>query len=327
MLYNGQSIFDGIINQKVFIAGLLLFYIVDKFVKAGVISLDELKNILLFCAILQLILYFLQYAIGPEKMFLSCYYTTPALDSRVTRVRLYGSVANIGFSYIYILSTFSEPKKKFSKIVFILSTLLFAVIINQGRSYIIQMVALLIFALLLYKSGFSQKMIAFCVGVTIIVMAVNSDYFVNVMDTFQNSTVDSNNTIGVRLRSQEFYLNFWKNHPILVGGYSDPQNSHAVELAGVSNGYLFVDNGIFGLLFRYGILGVIWYLYTLLYMCRNGCIIFKQSGNSMLLLKVFSLLLGVMTSVSAFDGFGIFYKGLYLVFASNMQNDIHENKE
>lgn len=324
-LYAGQSVIDGISTQKVFIAGILFFYIIDKYVKCNYISLDEIIGVILFCAVVHMGLYFVQYLLGPNHMMLSCYYTTPGMDSSVNRIRLYGSTSYIGFAYTVILSKLANEEKKMRSYLFIALAILFAVLINQGRSFIVQYIVLFALSMVLYKGNFTKRAVALSVFVVVIAVFLNSTYFNTLIDTIQNTTINTYSTLGVRYRSQEFYLNFLESHPILGGGYPDPSNTSAQALAGISSGYLVVDNGIYGLIFRYGILGLLWYFGCIITMLVKGIRIFKNTGNSMHLLKVSTFIMGYMTSVSAFDGFGVFYTGLYLVFAANMENKIQKN--
>lgn len=325
-LYGGQSFIDGISAQKVFIAGVLFFCIIDKYVKCEYISLDEIFRVIVFCAIVQIFLYFVQFFLGPSHMLLSCYYTTPGMDSSVNRIRLYGSTSYIGFAYIAVLSNLDRVKKKTRSYAFIVLVLIFAMVINQGRSFIVQYVMLFVLSLILYKGNFTKRAFAMCLGVIIVAMALNSTYFNTLINTIQNTTISTYSTLGVRYRSQEFYLNFLANHPILGGGYPDPTNSSAQTLAGISSGFLVVDNGVYGLAFRYGLLGLCWYIACAITMLIKGIKIYRSTGNSMHLLKFSTFIMGYMTSVSAFDGFGVFYTGLYLVFAANLENAL-KNRE
>ena len=100
-LYAGQSIIDGISLQKYFTSGILMFFAVSKQINMGKLSFQDIIDICFWCSCAHMAIYFLQYLLGPDHMFLSCYYVTSAMDSRVLRLRLYGECNTITFSLIF----------------------------------------------------------------------------------------------------------------------------------------------------------------------------------------------------------------------------------
>lgn len=312
ILYRGQSVFDGLMCQKIFISGILLVAIVYKLVRCGKMQLEEIEKILMFCAVFHMVVYATQFIIGPDRMFLSCYYTTPRIDSRVNRIRLYGGTQYIMFSYILALTNLG--KKKRGNLLFIAGFIAYAIVVNQGRAFIVQAVALLLLALVLYK-GSGTKKIFFVIAVIIIVSFVlSSDFFSSLINTFNTTTTGSHDTLAVRYRAQEYYLSVLRMHPLLGGGYADIQNSNAYVLSGYSNGFIVGDNGVYGLAFRYGLIGIVWLVSCMIAFAKNGIKLMQKKQDSFLLLELATILIGFLTSVAAFDGIGIFYTGLYIIF-------------
>lgn len=312
LLYSGQSILDGIMCQKIFISGIFLVSVIYKLVNKGRMTLEEIERILKFCAIFHIVVYFLQFLVGPDRMFLSCHYTTPSMDARVNRIRLYGGTQYIVFAYILALANIGR-KKKWNN-CFIGLFIAYALIVNQGRAFIIQAFALLLFSLLFYKGSGTKRVVFLTTGVILISFILSSDFFSNLISTFITTTTSSHGTLAVRYRAQKFYIEFLRQHPLLGGGYADIQNANAYILSGYASGFLVGDNGVFGLVFRYGMVGLIWLVCCMINFVKNGIKLLRQYQDPFLLLEALTILIGFMTSVAAFDGIGVFYSGLYVIF-------------
>lgn len=320
-LYEGQSIIDGLSCQKIFLSGLILYFPLSRLIQKGELTFKDIIDVLFVCSCLHMLVYFVQYLVGPSHVFLSCYYTTPSMDSRVTRIRLYGSCYTITFSLIIcavnamnrLYDEVGSKKIMNKDLAFVVVANLFNAFIIMGRQMIISYIVIVICALFFAKKRGVTGLVIFAILIVVVGVVMNTGFVQEVISEYQGTTIDTHSTMGVRLRAQEFYANIIREHPILGGGYADTSISSAAIGSGYSSGYYIGDNGIYGFVFRYGLPGLIWAIALMLTFFKNGIRLSNQC-EKVVFIKLISLLVGIINSASWFDGLGIFYTILYLIY-------------
>lgn len=313
-LYSGQSIIDGILCQKFALAALSLYFPVANQIKRGKMTIDEVVHVICALAVFQIMVYTIQYIIGPNHVFLNCYYTTPRMDASVSRIRLYGTASNITFMIMYAATKVTSEKKKMKPLIMYLLGMYYMIVINQSRSAIVVCSIALIVALIFARGKSVKKASLIIVAVLLVAVFINSNFFQDLLETISNTTVNSHNTFAVRLRSQELYLGMLHEHPLLGGGYPDSSVSSAYILSGASQGIFAVDNGVYGFAFRYGIVGLIWLFLFFIISIKNGIYSIYNSRDCMPFMVLIPIIVGYMTSASWYDGFGFFYCIIYLLY-------------
>ena len=312
-LYNGQEFLDGLSCQKYMLIGVMMYFPITKLIKLGKISIEDLEKVLAICAVLQIILYFIQYILGPSHIFLSCYYTTPRNDSRVTRIRLYGYTYSIIANLMFCMNRIVKSEAKKKDYLYVIVTLIFAIVINQGRQYIVS-AAVIIFSAFIFANVKSYKKVVLLLLIVIIASNIYSlDFSQNLLSELSTTTVASSNTTAVRLRAQEFYLNILKDHPILGGGYADVSVYSAAIASGYTKKYFIADNGIVAFLFRYGYLGLI-FLIPLVISLIFGGIKGRKNKDVIAFMQLATMIVGVINDATWFDGFGLMYVFIYLIY-------------
>lgn len=312
-LYNGQGFLDGLSCQKYMLVGVIMYFPITKLIKLGKISMEDIEKVLAICAVLQIILYFIQYILGPSHMFLSCYYTTPGYDSRVTRIRLYGYTYSIVATLMFCMNRIVKGTAKKKDYIYAIITLAFAIIINQGRQYIVSVVVIIFSAFIFAKVKSYKKVVLLLVAAIIAANIYSLDFSQNLLSELSTTTVMSSNTTAVRLRAQEFYLNVLKDHPILGGGYADVSIYSAAIASGYTRKYFIADNGVVAFLFRYGYLGLI-FLIPLIISLIFGGIKGRKNKDVIAFMQLATMIVGVINDATWFDGFGLMYVFIYLIY-------------
>ena len=321
-LYSGQGLFDGVIGQIYGIAGLLLYFPISSLLHAKKITIHDLENVFIFCSVFQMIVYYAQFIVGPNHVFLSCYYLTESARESVYRIRLYGNVQPITIALFFCLNSILHSKNKMRSLIVIVMTIIFAIVINQGRAYIISIVILVIVAPLLKPQKKNKLFFILLLMAAIVYWLVNTDFFQNALAVFQTSNIDTrSDTVGVRLRAQSYFMETVRNHWLLGGGYPNVSVSSAYIAIGYELGYRLVDVGVYAFIYKYGLIGCLWALYILILLIKNGLHLRKTKNDVILLLEVILLLVGFFTSVSWFDGFGFYTLMIWIIYAEVLKGE------
>ena len=311
--YYGQSILDGISCQKYMLTGIMLYFPITALIKCKKISIAQLQAMLLFCAWFQIIVYSIQYVLGPNHIFLSCYYTTPAIDSRVIRIRLYGFIYPILISLIFVVNRIVNNKRWKGDILYTLASLFFAIVVNQGRQYIVLTVVIMLSGLILARTS-GPKKIPIIIFVIMVVSTLYSSSFVqDLVSQVTTATAETHSSIGTRLRAQEFYKEIIGKNLLLGGGYADNSIASAAAGSGYSLDYFVADNGIVAFIFCYGFLGLFLFIPLLLIFIKNGMRM-QKNGDCVVLMELCSILVGIANDASWFTGFGLLFTFIFLIY-------------
>ena len=326
-LYSGQSIISGLTLQKQFICAVFLYFPITKEIKLNRMSFQDIVDICFWCSCAHMFVYFVQYFAGSNHMFLSCYYTTPAMDSRVVRLRLYGSCYTVSFSLIFAIDELLSDVKigKVKNMFFVIAATAFNFVILQGRSNIVGTVAVILGTVILKRKTNNKKFIIMLAAFFAIYYVWDSGYLQGIVNEYITTTGDTYSTIAVRIRSQEYYLSILNEHPMFGGGYADTSVPNAALLSGYSQGYYIGDNGIYGFLFRYGLSGLLWAIPMFISFVYNGFRL-RMRGSVVVLTKFLLILVGIVNSASWFDGFGVFYTILFMVYIDTFEKGGRNNE-
>lgn len=324
-LYSGQNFLDGISCQKYLIVGLIMYFPITILIKQGELEFTDVIRVLRICAILQIIIYGIQYLAGSNHIFLSCYYTTPSIDSRVVRIRLYGYTYPIITSLAFCMNRIVNNEKWKGDYLYVVATILFAVFINQGRSYIVNTAVVIIVILIVAREQSLKRMGFILVAVLAIAVIYSSDFGQELISELLNTTVDSSNTIAVRYRAQELYLSVINSHPFFGGGYADTSVASAAAQSGYNSGYYIADNGVIGFLFRYGLCGLALLVPLVLIFLSNGLKL-RKYGEYVALTELCVLVAGYINNSTWYDGFGLFYIFIYIIYIESTLDTIEQSE-
>lgn len=85
-------------------------------------------------------------------------------------------------------------------------------------------------------------------------------------------------------------------------------------LVGIGSGYFVVDNGIYGYLFFYGLIGICWFLSLFSIFLKNGFFYYYRNRSSWILLMIVYLIIIIVMNCIWFFNYYFFYVVFILIF-------------
>ncbi|MFS0603737.1 hypothetical protein [Peribacillus frigoritolerans] len=244
-------------------------------------------------------------------MFLKVLY-----NYRYGTIRLYCDTAYMTLLVTFATVKFMNKEKILKNAFFIIAILAFIFIVNKGRSssiILLLTVALIIFlskSKLIYK--ISVMTIACFVGLYVFLQTETIQEFIAII--FQNA---DDFTYNVRLQSQQYYMSKLSSTSgawVFGFGYPNTTIPNSMAATGAYLGYLLADNGIYGFLFCYGLLGGIWYLYSLSVQIKSSAhLFFKKNRDSAMIVTVVIGMASIVTNVQFFYSYYSFYSVLVFI--------------
>lgn len=184
-----------------------------------------------------------------------------------------------------------QSKVRKRNIFEVVVALLYIVFIRKGRMISLCYITVFMLALLVWKGAAYKKVIVF-IGICIITGMLLSDemieYFLQALNGSQGDV-----NVVIRDSATSFYLNMVEKHPVLGGGYVNTTYEPAAHMAGIQYEYFFVDNGLVGYLYQYGLLGGIWNLLLFLKLARDGIKMIKEERDYTIALLLIYTLMGL----------------------------------
>ncbi|WHY71990.1 hypothetical protein [Fictibacillus enclensis] len=309
--YYGQSLISGILTQRAWLITMFLYFPFMALIRNGKLNFESFLSIMYKVVFFELILYFIQYFVGESMMFLKVIY-----NYRYGTLRLYCDTA-----YMTLLATFATVKfmnkeKIIKNAFFITAVISYVFIVNKGRSACMILLLTIALVILLSKSNIIYKIVimvlASFLGLYVFLSTETVQEFIAII--FQSA---DDVTYNVRLQSQQYYLsklNSTNGAWVFGFGYPNSTNPNSMAATGVYLGYLLADNGIYGFLFCYGLLGAIWYLYSLLVQIKSSIrLLYKKSKDSAMIVTVVIGLASIVTNVQFFYSFYSFYSVLVFI--------------
>ena len=256
--YNyAQSIISGLLTQRYWLATILLYFVLGYFVKKCQLTYDSFVKILNTIVIIELILYFLQFVLADKILFLQA-----NSNQRYGSIRLYCNTNYMVLAALIALEKALKKEKLLYNTLLTIAVIAYFLIIHKGRgAFIGLMIALSIVILLSHvKLRIKILFIAIAIGVGVFVL-LPSDVAQDLVNVLFNGERDG--TYEVRLNSQSFYISTWLKNPVsfIVGyGYGNSTQLNSLAATGALSGYLYADNGIYGFISCYGLIGLLWYI-------------------------------------------------------------------
>ncbi len=251
----GQSFSLGIRPQRYFIICLFLYFPISTLLYRGLIEWNDIKRIVKNVAKFQLLLFFIQFAVANQVHFLDI-----MINTRNGMPRLYGDCTMVNFAYLLVLNDFlADRDKKTNKanIIFLGVIILFYAFVRQGRAITFAALACLYFGIIFSKQRGARKLALMVAAGVAVVFLVQTPLMQSFIDAVLNSSSDIN--ANVRVMSQLFYLDSLADGHWLAGlGYVNTNCAAAVNASGILKGFFFADNGIYGFMYQFGLIGLTW---------------------------------------------------------------------
>lgn len=284
----GQSVFFGLRPQRQYILAWLLYFALVQVFDSRLIR-EKLIRSIRICAYIQLFLYFLQYLLANRIVFLNI-----IINERYGTPRLYGEFTFILLMFLISLSEqIASPTLIRRNVIEILATLCYIMFVRKGRMQTIVFIGLVVFALLKWKGAKTNKIFAFLILFIAAGFLLNDEIIELFMSAITNSSSESN--VEVRSLARTYYLEKLADSPWFGMGFINSDYIPAAKMAGIYNGYLVVDNGIYGYLYQYGLIGLAWCLALLGKLLHDGWILAKVKNDYTLILYVIYVIVGAQS--------------------------------
>lgn len=256
-MLHGQSLKQGILPQRFMIGGFLLYFVLMRYMNNKKYGMESIEKIFLAIGYLELVFYIIQYLLINKLLFLQITYT-----NRLGGIRMNLGAIGIPYVIFYSLNRLFENKEKSWKwIVSLIAGFFYVIVITKTRIVLIAYIIAIIGGFLIWKKGGRKKFIIFFILIAFIIYLTQTDLFAYLTEGIKGADLSAQ----TRQLGREYYLAKIIKHPILGCGYINTNNAAAVTYAGVysiSTGIIaWVDLGIYGLTFFFGLVGFIWFIF------------------------------------------------------------------
>ncbi|MDK0933371.1 hypothetical protein P5F48_09355 [Clostridium perfringens] len=306
-----QGILLGIFTQRAWIATMFLYFPLMQMIIRKKITLIQLEKILYFVVTIELIIYFVQFIVGPSKVFLHV-----NNNIRYDTLRLYCNVDYMLLLMIISIDKLLQRKKIFKNLLYIIFIFSYILIVNKGRGASATFLIAAAITIIFSKSEKIYKIFILItsglVGVNYLIKSESINEFISIL--FEGK---ADVTLSVRLNSQLYFLEKWKSSWLSIFlGYGYP-NSNLINsniATGATQGFLLADNGMYGFLMCYGILGVLLYFTYIIKFLNIAIKILIKKRDAKLMALLVATLSGIATSGSFFINFYSFETVLIMIF-------------
>lgn len=314
----GQPILLGLFPQRISIAAIVVLFPILIAIHNNTLNYNSIMAVLKVTVVVEVFFCLIQFILGERFSFLKV-----LMYEHNNRLRIYADVVMMQFVYFDCLSklTTDRSKNRIKDLLIIVLTLIYIIVVIQHRSTVLCLFALTVVAALLWRKITGAKLFAILIILICGFVLLNSSYFINILENITHNT----GTFMVRANSRMYYIEKIKEHYWLGCGYANSDYSFSSIYSGMAKGYLLADNGVYGYIFSYGLLGLFWYVILLGKMLIGGIKSYRATGNQFILLCVMFLLLGSYT-FSWFFEMNMIFITLMIAFFNSIQ-DIERNNQ
>lgn len=253
----GQSFMLGFRAQRYFLIGSMIYFPIRKLVLVENLSIYDVKKLLVWFGTATILIAVLQYMVAGNFVFLQ---TT--ISFRYGSPRFYLSNITPNFCMMValggVLSTDKVATKNNIKNIWIfMLALFFNMQVIKMRNSSMSVLLAMAFVFLLWKGNGSKKAMFGAAGLVFAVFMLNTTMVQDVIQQVIGTAAESHN-YEIRQVGKALYLEALAQSPIFGRGFPNIGNEAAYTAAGFNEGIVLGDNGVWGFLYVYGILGIIW---------------------------------------------------------------------
>lgn len=287
-----QPIIMGLSPQRSFITWICFYLSFTVLIRVNKLNFREMLNICLALLFFKYLLLIIQLILANYDIF---FLYIDIVNERYGNIRLYVDTdvdTIIYFIVLYFILNFKNYNLKTSKLIQLISfATLFLFVIIFITSYRMNVVSIIIASAVyvIWDFKFTKKNLPIFIGV---VSACAVVFFSTKMGQDLFSIVflgGSSDTGEIRQIGRDFYMSVLQSHPLLGNGTINDRWQPSVIGAKYNEGIFFVDNGIFGFAFCYGLIGIVWFIYFYIKMAITIFKLKEPIKKSFIAILIYSL--------------------------------------
>lgn len=305
----GQEFIVGLRPQRFWIIWGLLYFPIRRLLYLKELTIEDIKKMVYVIGTIEIILYSLQYIMGNSFKFL---YVN--VNNRYGQLRFYFNNIFLRILLFINLNNIFQKKKMKSSIIYIVAILFILMIVGKMRMTTLATLLSMAFGILIWRKGGNVKIGFIILALIASIFLYNTDIVQDTITTiFENSKSVTDTNLVIREEGRKLYLNSLKNHPILGCGYPSILNYNASEAAGFNDNIFLVDNGLYGYIYIYGTIGILWLILFFGTLLKNGWKIFKNNNVYFPLLTVIGWIIAGQTEALWYWDNGFIFVVILLV--------------
>ena len=250
----GQSIKYGLIQQRRLLIWIFVYFAIELALIKGKFNYEQLVSMIRIIGRIELAIYISQYFLYDYIHFLYV-----SVSSRYNDVRFYFTPNLLDFLFMiemdFLLNKYNSKREKIKSGITIVLILFEVMIVQKFRLTTMALICCFVLCVLIKRFSKAIKFIYVMIAVLGICILLNTTMFRDIIEQFSLGFTDYGH-FGIRADARKLYLEMLAKHPFLGGGY--PYIEDALEASGYYKRMYLVDNGVFGFIYIYGGVGIIW---------------------------------------------------------------------
>ena len=250
----GQSIKYGLIQQRRLLIWIFVYFAIELALIKGKFNYEQLVSMIRIIGRIELAIYISQYFLYDYIHFLYV-----SVSSRYNDVRFYFTPTLLDFLFMiemdFFLNKYNSKREKIKSGITIVLILFEVMIVQKFRLTTMALICCFVLCVLIKRFSKAIKFIYVMIAVLGICILLNTTMFRDIIEQFSLGFTDYGH-FGIRADARKLYLEMLAKHPFLGGGY--PYIEDALEASGYYKRMYLVDNGVFGFIYIYGGVGIIW---------------------------------------------------------------------
>lgn len=318
----GQPLSMGIRPQRFFFVIILGYFGVRKIFAAGFINSESLKKVIINFALIEVILSIIQQLVYKYFVFMYC-----MANERYGSVRLYLSSSVITLAMFFALEGIINKKNFYKNSIMIFLGILYLLIVIKGRLTTISVIAALLGGFLLMKGISLRKIIYFFAVVALIIGFSNTQMFRELTDVIEVEDGEiKGDTLDIRIEGREHYFERMEKNPYLGGGYPSELYMPAAKASGYYDEIMLNDNGIFGLMYIYGYVGLAVFALLFIRLGYISWVIYKEKNVYFVFMYMILILVQAVNITAWYWQYdGIFVLLLVMCLAETVYKEIENS--
>lgn len=298
-----QSFLSGIIAQRKWISSLLMVVPVSIWMDRSIINERQLKKSLFVACGIYLFLCILQYIFINIITFMHLPIVAERYGTTRLRFECVFNVLVLGFLTDDAVMN-KKMKEKVFPILLIVGSFILLAIVTKGRMATLSCAAAMCICLVLRRTSVVKKSIIIIAIIIVVSVLMSTTIGQDTMNIIWggNSSLSAD-TLTIREYERMYYMGLLTQNPLtfLLGyGFANQTISSVGAIASPTIGswiYYTSDIGVMGNMFYYGLFGLCWWVYVVIYLVRRGLRIYKMTGRTAFLQLIISELVGSLTLI------------------------------